>query len=276
MTPANTDSSTEDYRIDLEIFSGPLDLLLHLIKQEEVDIHDIPLAKITRQYLRYVEMITDIDLEVAGEFILMAATLIRIKTRLLLPHDEDDPDEQDPREELILALVEYKKYKEAGEILRERSRIEERYTIPPSPIEKIKGRVELQPMTSLYDLVIAFQQVMVAKPHIDVHEVVAQQVSIEERMQFIVQMMRSRESATFGDLFADSNRKIVAVTTFVAILELTRAQRIRLYQAVPFSQVRIYPGAEIDTPLRDIDLVDYSNQEEHQEPKEQTEQGAAV
>jgi segregation and condensation protein A len=259
---AEIDSPPGDHNVQLEIFSGPLDLLLHLIKQEEVDIYDIPISKITRQYLRYVEMINTLDLEVAGEFILMAATLIRIKTRLLLPQDESDPEEHDPREELILALVEYKKYKEAGDILRERGRLEERNTIPPSLADSVEGRVELQPMTSLYDLVIAFREAMVSRPVKDVHEVKAQRVTIEERMLVIINLLRARESATLVELFADKPTKIVAVTTFVAILELTRAHRIRIHQAVPFSEVRVYPGDDIDAPLQEIDLVDYANQDQ--------------
>lgn len=255
-------SPSVDPDVKLEIFSGPLDLLLHLIKQEEVNIYDIPISRITSQYLRYVEMMNTLDLEVAGEFILMAATLIRIKTRLLLPTDEDDTDEPDPREELILALVEYKKYKEAGEILCERGRLEERNTIPPPVGDDIEGHVELQPMTSLYDLVLAFREAMASRPVEHVHEVSAQQVTIEDRMLVIIKLLRSRESATLVELFADKPTKIVAVTTFVAILELTRAQRIRLHQAVPFSEVRVYPGDDIDAPLKDIDLIDYANQDQ--------------
>jgi segregation and condensation protein A len=262
MTEATVEQQSADYKVDLEVFSGPLDLLLHLIKMEEVDIYDIPIAKITRQYLRYVELIKHLDLEVAGEFILMAATLIRIKTRLLLPQDATDSDEPDPREELILALVEYKKYKEAGELLRERSRLEERHYIPPTPVDKIEGRLDLQPMTSLFDLVLAFKEVMATSPPKNVHEVAAQRVSIEDRMRVIIAMLRERESATFAELFADTPRKIVAVVTFVALLELARAHRIKIHQAVPFSEVRVYPGDEINAPLREIDLVDYSNSEQ--------------
>ena len=257
-----TEIQSGEPNVQLEIFSGPLDLLLHLIKQEEVNIYDIPIARITSQYLRYVDMMTTLDLEVAGEFILMAATLIRIKTRLLLPHDESDPDEQDPREELILALVEYKKYKEAGEILRERGRLEECNTIPPPLSNGVESQVELQPMTSLYDLVVAFRGAIASQPASDVHEVRAQQVTIEERMLVIVNMLRQCESATLVELFADQPTKIVAITTFVAILELTRSRRICLHQAMPFSEIRVYPGEDIDAPFKEIDLIDYSNQDQ--------------
>ncbi len=134
MTTATINPPADDNRVDLAVFHGPLDLLLYLIRKEEVDIYDIPIAKITRQYLKYIELMTTLNLEMAGEFILMAATLIRIKTRMLLPRGESDADEPDPREELIWALIEYKKYKEAGEILREKALLEERNYIPPSPV----------------------------------------------------------------------------------------------------------------------------------------------
>jgi len=240
MSESVVDKNSEDYRVNLEVFSGPLDLLLYLIKTEEVDIYDIPIARITRQYLRYIDMMTTLDLEVAGEFILMAATLIRIKTRLLLPHDENDPEEHDPREELIMALVEYKKYKEAGDILRDRALEEEQVAIPPSPVEKIEGRLELTPMTGLYDLVVAFRDVVSHKRAEVVHEVVPEEVSIEERMEVVLGLLAQKESVTFVELFADIPRRMVAIVTFIALLEMSRDRRVRIYQAVPFSEVRVY------------------------------------
>ncbi|MBD3257793.1 segregation/condensation protein A, partial [candidate division GN15 bacterium] len=224
--PAVSDPGTDSYRVKLEVFSGPLDLLLYLIKQEEVDIYDIPIARITQQYLRYIEMMKTLDLEVAGEFILMAATLIRIKTRLLLPVDDTDSDEPDPREELIMALVEYKKYKEAGEVLRSRAEHEERLFIPPAPVEKIEGRVDLEPATSLYDLIVAFKDVVSSSPREVVHEVNPEEVSIEERMEVVLGLLQAREFATFRELFADLPRRTVAIVTFVALLELARQRRV--------------------------------------------------
>jgi len=235
------DTGTDNYKVNLEVFSGPLDLLLHLIKVEEVDIYDIPIARITAQYLRYVEMMKHLDLEVAGEFILMAATLIRIKVRLLLPQDEVDSDEPDPREELIMALVEYKKYKEAGELLRDRMLAEEQHFVPPPPLENVRERVDLTPMTSLYDLIVAYRDVMAARKTETVHEVNNRQVTIEDRMRVILDLLQEKEYATFAQLFADRPQKLVAIVTFIAILELARVRRIRVYQAVPFSEVRIYP-----------------------------------
>ena len=250
---------TDDYRVKLEVFSGPLDLLLHLIRVEEVDIYDIPIAKITSQYLRYVDLMKNLDLEVAGEFILMAASLIRIKTRLLLPQDDVDSEEPDPREELILALVEYKKFKEASEIFADRARIEEHNFVPPPPVEEYETRVDLQPMTSLYDLIVAYKEAVTVRKVVDVHEVKSQRVTIEDRMEAVLEMLRDRESASFTELFSDMPRKIVAVVTLVALLELARVHRVRLFQAVPFSEVRVYPGEKFSAPFSELALIDSSS-----------------
>jgi segregation and condensation protein A len=243
----------DNYRVELEVFSGPLDLLLYLIKKEEVDIYDIPIARITRQYLKYVEMIKHLNLEVAGEFILMAATLIRIKTRLLLPHDENDPEEADPREELIMALVEYKKFKEAGEILREEALNEERNYVPPSPVEKVESRVDLSPTTSLYDLLIAFRDVLRARRDESFHEVGAEDVSVEERVDVIMELLANRQYATFRELFSDIPRKFVAIVTFIAMLELARTRRIRIMQSFPFAELRVYRGEYFESGAETAD-----------------------
>ncbi len=241
MTTA-TVQQTEQYQVSLPVFSGPLDLLLYLIRKEEVDIYDIPIARITRQYLKYLELMTELNLEVAGEFVLMAATLIRIKARLLLPHDEDDPDEFDPREELIMALMEYKKYREASEILREKALIEERHYVPPSPVSRIDPKVEYLPDTTLFDLLTAFRQVLDRRREETFHQVDPVRVTIEERIQAVLEYLRDREHATFMELFADVPRRMVAIVTFIALLELVRTNRIRVYQSKPFAEVRVYKG----------------------------------
>ncbi len=245
-----------DYTVDLAVFHGPLDLLLYLIRKEEVDIYDIPIAKITSQYLRYIEMMSNLSLEVAGEFVLMAATLIRIKTRLLLPRNLDDPDEADPREELIMALIEYKKYREASEILRDRALYEERNYIPPNPVGKIGGKVEFEPATQLFDLLTAFRDVLSNRREETVHEVVNEEVSIEDRIGFVMTHLEEKEFATFEDLFADMPAKVVAVVTFIALLELARARRIAIHQSQPFSEVRVYRGDMFGAPRQEVDLID--------------------
>ena len=248
------------YRVDLDVFCGPLDLLLHLIRKEEVDIRDIPIARITRQYLKYIDAMKTLNLEIAGEFILMAATLIRVKTRLLLPRDEIDSDEPDPREELILALMEYKKFKEAGDVLRERALREERNYVPPSPVGRIEGRVDLSPATTLWDLVLAYRDLLATRRADQVHEVNLHRVSIRERMLVILQRLQDDGDTTFGELFADMPRKLVAVVTFIAILELARTRRIRIDQAAPFSQLRVYPGEAFHIPVQETDILDYQNE----------------
>ncbi len=243
------------YRVDLGVFHGPLDLLLYLLKKEEVDIYEIPVSKITQQYLQYIEMMTTLNLEIAGEYILMAATLIRVKSRMLLPRDENDPEEMDPREELVMALIEYRKYKEAGDVLRERALDEERNYVPPSPVGEIKGRVDYQPATTLFDLMGAFQAVLKNRHEEVTHEVVWEEISIEDRMKTVLHIMAKRDFATFTELFADIPRKIIAVVTFIAILELTRARRISIHQSVPFAELRVYRGENFNDEARAIDLV---------------------
>ncbi len=254
--------TNHNYRVELPVFSGPLDLLMYLIRKEEVDIYDIPLAKITRQYLKYMEMMQDLNLEVAGEYVLMAATLIRIKARLLLPRDESDPDEMDPREELIMALIEYKKYREAGEILREKALLEERNFVPPSPVEKIETRSDTFSDTSLFDLLSAFKDVLQARKEDAFHNVDTEEVTIEDRITTIMKFLQENEIANFQELFNDIPRKMIAIVTFIAILELVRTQRISVNQAVAFGEMRIYRGKEFHTPRQAFDLVDYTSIEE--------------
>ncbi|RME30130.1 MAG: segregation/condensation protein A [Candidatus Zixiibacteriota bacterium] len=251
-------SAPDEYQVRLEAFSGPMDLLLYLIKKEEVDIYDIPIANITRQYLQYIELMKTLNLEVAGEFILMAATLIRIKTRMLLPRDPEEGEEGDPREELILALIEYRKYKEAGDILRDRALLEERNYVPPSPVGRMRGQVDVIPSTTVWDMITAFKEVMQARHEELVHHVENEPVSIEERIEAVMRVLRERESATFIELFTDAPLRIVAVVTFIALLELARSHRIAIRQAAPFTELRVYRGEAFDAPLRDIDLVEFT------------------
>ncbi|MEW5993540.1 MAG: segregation/condensation protein A [Candidatus Zixiibacteriota bacterium] len=253
MSPTNGNG----YKVNIGIFQGPLDLLLYLIRKEEVDIYDIPIAKITSEYLKYVELMTGLNLEVAGEFILMAATLIRIKTRMLLPRDESDLDEPDPREELILALIEYKKYKEAGEILHERALLEERNLAPPSPVTDGHVTVDWCPNTTLFDLLTAFREVLAAGRDEAFHRVEAEEVSVVDRMRHILQRLKQQEYSTFHDLFADVPVKIVAIVTFIALLELVRTRRVTINQSRPFAELRVYRGEMFTFAEEELETVEY-------------------
>lgn len=245
-----------DYRVDLAVFQGPLDLLLYLIRKEEVEIYDIPIAKITRQYLEYIDLMKELDLEIVGDFILMAATLIRIKAKMLLPREVEDGEEIDPREELVAALIEYKKFKEAGEILREKALLEERNYVPPTPHKKEDYKTDWLPATNLFDLLTAFKEILKERPEERLHEVELEAVSIQERMKVVLDFLSTHEYASFIELFNDLPRRIVAVVTFIALLELARARRISISQSRPFAELRIYRGERFDAEPSAIDLVE--------------------
>jgi len=234
----------ENYSVDLEVFQGPLDLLLYLIRKDEIDIYDIPIARITDQYMKYLEMMKILNLELAGEYILMAATLIRIKARLLLPRDEYNDEEPDPREELVAALLEYKKFKEAGEIMQEKRLLEERRFILPG-VGSGNGRKErtiVSDTTTLFDLLTAFKQVLDRFGEERTYEIQPEEVTVEDRMDAIMQFMADKDSATLLELFLETPRKIIAIMTFLAILELVKSRRLVVQQSLPFAEVRVYRG----------------------------------
>lgn len=233
--------TAEHYSVDLDVFQGPLDLLLYLIRKEEIDIYDIPVARITEQYLEYVRMLKLLNLENAGDYILMAATLIRIKAQMLLPRDSVEMEEFDPREELTRALLEYSRFKEASDILMEKRLSESRLTplfgrangYHTDPVVLVEG-------TSLFDLLTAFHGVMAAFGDENAYLVTHEDITIEDRIEVILKRLSGVEFATFEELFADVKTKIVAVVTLLAILELARNHRISIRQAIPFSEIRIY------------------------------------
>jgi len=236
MTP-----TTGDYAVDLDVFQGPMDLLLYLIQKDEIDIYDIPIARITEQYLRYVEMLKLLNLENAGEYILMAATLIRIKAQMLLPRDTREDDELDPREELTRALLEYRKFKEVGEILGEKRELESRLAPVPGFGNGYGGtQAVLAQTTTLFDLLTAFHDVMADFKEDSDYIVNHEDLTVEDRIGVIETLLKDREFATFPELFADIRAKLVAILTFLAILEMARLHRITVRQAMVFSEIRIY------------------------------------
>ena len=253
----------ENYSVDLEIFHGPLDLLLYLIQKDEIDIYDIPIARVTQQYMQYIEMMQILNLELAGEYILMAATLIRIKARLLLPRDEFDGDEPDPREELVAALLEYKKFKEAGEILREKRMLEERIFVP-GPIGGGNGNGKKEEYvllndTTLFDMLTTLKEVLARSSQENLYEINPEEGNIEERVEKILDILGARDSATFKELFEDAPRKLIAILTFLAILELVKLRRITVRQSLPFSELRVYRGEHFDDPRPAVDELDSNN-----------------
>jgi segregation and condensation protein A len=239
------------YQVKIDAFEGPLDLLLHLINRLEIDIYDIPVHEITEQYLIYIKTMNELELDVASEFLVMAATLLVIKSKMLLPKheeflDEMDPEmsyEEDPREELVERLIEYRKYKEAAHDLKTME--EERgliYTKPPSDLsdfahEKQNVRTELN--VSLYDMLAAFQKLLRRKKlqRPMTTKIARQEISIEKRMTEIMDELKQLKGRTnFNDLFPHPAKEHIVVT-FLAILELIKRKEIDVDQKENFGDI---------------------------------------
>jgi Uncharacterized conserved protein len=244
------------YQIKIHNFEGPFDLLFHLIEKAEVDIYDIPIADITNQYLEYITEMQSLDLEVASEFILMAATLIQIKSKMLLPKekyplDEMGMDGADPRAELVEQLIQYKKYKEAAMILKEK---EEEYMDVfyknAEIIDDIDEDKILVNMT-LDDLVNAFNDVLKrydsknSGSNLD-QQVIREEITVDDKISMLRDFLSNTGRAYFTDLFQDKiTDKLSIIVTFLALLELIRLKEIRVYQSKPYCDILIEKNSEV-------------------------------
>jgi len=221
------------YRVKLTDFEGPLDLLLFFIKRDELDIYNIPISRITKEFFEYLHLMATLDLEVAGEFIVMAATLMQIKVRMLLPRDETAVDEEDPRAELVRRLVEYKRYKEmAGELggmEEEQRRVYYRKFFQADTRVMSEGDDEefLQDI-SLFNLIAAYKAALDQMPKKTVHEVRLLNVSVDEQMSFVLDFLRVHGSSTLLQLVAHMVDKIRIIVTVMAILELTKNKAVSI------------------------------------------------
>lgn len=236
---------SEDLRgYGVQPFEGPLDLLLYLIKQDEIDIYDIPIAKITGQYLAYLEAMKELDLEIAGEFILMASMLIRIKAQMLLPRPEPDEIEvTDPRSELVAALIEYKRFKQAAEELETKGRLwSERFSPGNGGREAASDTDYILRKVDISALMIAFGEVVRKARTVVAHHVQPDEVLMEDRIRYIADRLSAGTGVEFIELFNDDPRRIVLVVTFVAILELARLGQITLQQSANFGKIWVYPA----------------------------------
>jgi segregation and condensation protein A len=233
-----------DYKVRLEVFEGPLDLLLYLIKQDEIDIYDISLERITSQYLEYLQAFKELNIELAGEFIVMAANLIYLKSRSLLPLDqqppEEDAGEEDPRWELIRQLIEYKKFKEAAAELHlralEQGKIFARESgASPALQEPLRlGEV------GIFQLISAFQTVMRRiEARQAVQEIFGERFSVSEKIDAILQRVATGVPLRFSDLFAAAASRVEVVVTFLALLELIRLKQVRAAQKKIFEEIEI-------------------------------------
>ena len=234
------------YAIKIEHFEGPLDLLLHLIRQNEMDIYDIPMAEITEQYLATLDAMQSLNLDVAGEFLLMAATLMHIKSRLLLPvpqEEEVEEDEEDPRAELVRRLLEYQKYKEAAATLDAFPLLGRDVFVRPGPAPELSAGEEAGlEAVGLYELVEALRNLLRERPQESFHEVDFEQLSVTDRINGILALLEGRESIGFEELFPEPPARAQVVVTFLATLELVKLRLLRLLQTSRYGQIRLYPA----------------------------------
>jgi segregation and condensation protein A len=230
------------YKLKLSNFEGPLDLLLHLIKLNEVNIYDIPISTITDQYIEYLEMMKELDLDVASEFLVMAATLMEIKSRMLLPTQPgEEEEEEDPRFELIEQILEYKKYKELAGNLGEKAEIESNFFQ-----RNFKEEVDIEtgePLieVSLFDLLQAFKHVLEYATEEQFREIVLEEVSIEEKMDDIRARLKQKTNLLLDEVFEGAVKsKTALISTFLALLELIRLKEVVARQTKVFGEIRIF------------------------------------
>jgi segregation and condensation protein A len=235
-----------DYKVQFEVFEGPLDLLLYLVRKEEVDIYEVNLTRIASQFVEYLELMRELDLDLAGEFLVMASTLMLIKSRELLPVDqqaqtEDEEDEDDPRWELIRQLVEYKKFKDAAANLQGRE-LEQEQVYP-----RIPGRIDLEPAqsarpeVSLFDLLAAVNQLLQRhQQRQGPREIFEDRWTVSEKIEQLRRLIGERTPLRFSDLFAEATSRSEVVATFLAMLELIRLRVLSARQSAAFSEIEIH------------------------------------
>lgn len=233
----------ETYNIKLPVFEGPLDLLLHLIRENKIDIYDIPISVITRQYLEYIEMMKELNLDIAGEFLLMAATLIHIKSRMLLPVDEvlATEEQEDPRFELVQRLLEYQAFKEASLALKERE--DEWSNVFGREIQEedadAQGEEDLNLFDlSLFDLMGAFKKLLDKSPP-EVINITKETLTVKDRIAFIIEGLENQDTIRFEDLFESTFTRSNLIVTFIALLEILRLGLARAYQDKDFGSIWI-------------------------------------
>jgi segregation and condensation protein A len=243
------ESAPEAFPVKLEHFEGPLDLLLHLIRKNEVDIHDIPIAAITAQYLAAIELMQELNLDIAGDYLVMAATLIHIKSKMLLPRPETSAtvqgEEEDPRDALVRRLLEHQKFKAAAGLLHEREQLRAaQWLRPDERVAEIAGDdYEPELEVDLFSLLTAFQAVVQRaklRPRVLMPP---EQMPVETRIEQLLARLSETEACGFEDLFADVSERQGLIVTFLALLEMIRLKLIRVFQSVSFGPIRVYKRA---------------------------------
>jgi segregation and condensation protein A len=244
------ESSADAYQVKLDSFEGPLDLLLHLIRKHEVNIYDIPIAVITEQYLGYIKLMEEMDLDVAGEFLVMAATLIHIKSRTLLPRpdpaQDDTEAEEDPREALVRRLLEHEKYKAAADMLHDRETLRgAQFGRPDASVAGAAGDAyEPELEADLFSLLAAFRGVLERASRRPPMVLPPDQISIEDRIRQLLARVSESDACGFEELFSDGDgSRGFMIVTFLALLEMIRLKLIRTAQAGSFGAIRVYKRA---------------------------------
>lgn len=227
-----------EYGIKLDIFEGPMDLLLHLIQKNDLDIYNIPISKITSEYLSYLNIMKQLNLEVAGDFLVMASTLMRIKSKMLLPvHAEEEDDAEDPRDELIKRLIEYKKFKEASKTLQgnleNQKNVFYRTTVPEFTDEDFGVNV------TLFDLMDAFKTVL-SKAKKASKEIIKDEYTIEGKIRTILSVLEGKKFISFYSIFSENETRLSVIVTFLAMLELIKIGQIYVRQDVNSKEIRVY------------------------------------
>ena len=233
-----------DYKVKLEVFEGPLDLLLYLIKRDEIDIYDISIERITRQYLEYLQAFKELKIDIAGEFIVMAANLIYLKSRSLLPLDqqppEEDAEEDDPRWDLIRQLIEYKKFKEAAAQLHDRALDQERIFTRDGGIVVIADAPLPLHEVGIFQLIHAFQEVIKrVDAREDLQEIFGERFSVSDKIEKILERVGDGTPVRFSELFGQIVSRLEIVVTFLALLELIRLNQVRALQRKMFDEIEI-------------------------------------
>jgi segregation and condensation protein A len=244
----------EALEVFLEAFEGPLDLLLYLIRKDNLDITDIPVAEITRQYVEYIGLMQEMQLELAGEYLVMSAMLAEIKSRMLLPRPAGiEEDEDDPRAELIRRLQEYERYKQAAEDIDALPRLG-RDVFQANALAPEQKVVRLPPEVELKDLIAAFQEVMQRASMYAHHHVQMEALSVRERMSMVLSKVSTTQFTSFSELFTPEEGRMGVVVTFLAILELVKESLLELTQSEAFAQVHVRAAASAEQPTA-VDAV---------------------
>jgi segregation and condensation protein A len=233
-----------DYKVKLEVFEGPLDLLLYLIKRDEIDIYDISIERITRQYLEYLQAFKELKIDVAGEFVVMAANLIYLKSRSLLPLDqqppEEDAEEDDPRWDLIRQLIEYKKFKEAAAQLHDRALEQERIFIRDGDGSAVTDAPLPLHEVGIFQLIHAFHEVIKrVEAREDLQEIFGERFSVSDKIEKILERVSNGTPVRFSELFGQIVSRVEIVVTFLALLELIRLNQVRALQPKMFDEIEI-------------------------------------